>query len=86
MKTFVTLFSAILLLTSCSKKSCYTCTTTIVYTPSSAATPPGYATANYCDKTAKEIQDIEKVGSYTSTATSMGYTVTTIASTKCVMK
>lgn len=67
---------------SCKKeedRACYVCTT--AYTVSGQA---GTSSRTYCDKTAGDIEGIERDGTYTSTGNFAGLTVTIDSRTTCV--
>jgi hypothetical protein len=84
MRYFLTLLTVFTLL-SCEKKVCWRClTTTIMNSPDPNF--PGsvrHDTTQVCDKTAKEINDYEKQGSYTKTMYSGSSTVTVVSSVNC---
>ena len=66
---------------SCERKSCYQCTTTV--TVMSTDTVSNSAKKDYCDITDDRAKEIAEAGSQTSVNTINGVVVTTVTSTTC---
>jgi hypothetical protein len=81
---YTLIFIAALSLVSCSKKKCYTCVTTFSYEPYASYRVYKPDTAKYCDKTQKQIDEVAKVGTFTSTGVdAQGVTTKSITTTTC---
>ncbi len=75
--------SLIAALTSCEKKSCYQCTTTVTVTVENTDPVLTTAVKDYCDITDDRAREIEEAGSQTTTTTYNGASVTTVTATVC---
>lgn len=75
--------SLIAVLSSCEKKSCYQCTTTVTVTLDGANPVTSSAKKDYCDITQDRAKEIEEAGSQTSSTTIGGVLVTTTNATVC---
>jgi hypothetical protein len=94
----VLLFSGILIsILSCQKGSdneggssnktfCWKCVTNVTVSTPGYPSQTSTATTSYCDRTEAEAKQIAQSGTMTSTATSMGVTMTTTSKTTCSKK
>lgn len=75
--------SLIAAVSSCKKKSCYQCITTITETVDSASPVVYTAKKDYCDITDDKAREIEDAGSKTTVNTVNGVKMTTVNATVC---
>lgn len=75
--------SLIAAVSSCKKKSCYQCTTTITVTIDSMPSATTSAKKDYCDITDDKARDIEDAGTKTTVNTVNGVVMTTVNVTVC---
>lgn len=71
---------------SSSKTYCWTCTIDAVTTATGTPAQTTTSSIEECNITEKQAREIEKAGSGTTTSSSIGLTVTTKSTTRCIKK